>query len=116
MRRLRAETERIGSILADVFTGEEQVTPPLPTTSTGGSLPGLDAVHTMLVRALARSRSWSRSDYEREAAVCGLLPDGALEAINEWAYDAFGEPLIEDGDPVTVSLDLLPPEDIANAA
>ena len=116
LRRLRAETEKIGSLLADVFADDEAPTPPPSVTPAPGGLLGLDAIHSTLVRALARSPTWSRADFEREAGACGLLPDGALEMVNEWAYDAYGEPLIEDGDPVTVNLDLLPPEEIADAA
>ena len=81
----------------------------MSSTPAPGGLPGLDAVHSTLVRTLTRSSTWSRADFEREAGACGLLPDGALETVNEWAYDTYGEPLIEDGDPVTVNLDLLPP-------
>jgi hypothetical protein len=32
-----------------------------------------------------------------------LLPDGAIERINDWSFDRFDEALIEDGDEVTVA-------------
>ena len=35
------------------------------------------------------------------------MPDGALEAINEWSYDKFDEELIEDGDPLIINMALL---------
>lgn len=37
------------------------------------------------------------------------MPDGALETINDWAFDALGDALAEDGDPITVDAALLPP-------
>jgi len=36
------------------------------------------------------------------------MPDGALETINEWAYDTLGEELVADGDPLAVNMALLP--------
>ena len=31
-----------------------------------------------------------------------MLPDGAIERINDWSFDRFEEALIEDGDDVAV--------------
>ena len=31
-----------------------------------------------------------------------LMTDGALEAINEWAFNQYGDALVEDGDPATI--------------
>ena len=46
----------------------------------------------------ARDR-WERSELEELAEEHGLLLDGALEAINELAFDHFDAPCIEeDGD------------------
>jgi hypothetical protein len=36
------------------------------------------------------------------------MPNGAIEAINEWAYDTLDDEVIEDGDPVTINLAILP--------
>lgn len=35
------------------------------------------------------------------------MPDGSLEAINEWAFEQFDEPLLDDGEVLTVNLALL---------
>ena len=116
LRQIRAETERVSAVLASVFLEEE---PPLQAavpTAAEGDLPGLDALHGKLVRVLAKASTWSRADFEREAGACDLLPDGALEVINEWAYDHFNDALIVNGDPLTVRFELLPPEEIADAA
>jgi hypothetical protein len=32
-----------------------------------------------------------------------LLPDGAIERINDWSFDRFEEALIEDGDEILVA-------------
>ena len=77
----------------------------MPTPAS--AFPGLDAAHARLVEALGKSPTWNRPDFEREARACDLLPGGALETINEWAFDRFGDPLIEDGDVMTLDADLL---------
>ena len=45
----------------------------------------------------------TRSEFERRAKEMRLLPDGAIERINDWSFDRFDEPLIEDGDEVVVA-------------
>jgi hypothetical protein len=46
---------------------------------------------------------WTRADVEDLAATRGLLPDGALDAINEAALDLSGEPLCEGADPILIN-------------
>ena len=85
--------------------------------SAAGAYPGLDAAHSALVRRLAERTQWSRPDYEDAALAFDLMPDGALETINEWAFETFDEPLLEDADLVLVRMDLLPTDpDVAEAA
>lgn len=31
------------------------------------------------------------------------MPDGAIEALNEWAFDQYGDALMENGEPMTVN-------------
>jgi hypothetical protein len=35
------------------------------------------------------------------------MPEGAIETINEWGFDRFGEPVLDDDDIVRVSPDIL---------
>nr|MDA8250323.1 hypothetical protein [Rhodospirillales bacterium] len=76
---------------------------------------GLNADHARLLQDLSAQDSWSRAEFEAKARALGLLPDGAIETINEWAFDAFDDALIEDGDPLTINVALLPeaPEEAA---
>ena len=118
---IRAETERVSTVLAGVFQANEVAAPAAPVppeeTSVAGDLPGLGSAHSGLVLLLRERTEWPRADFEAAARSLGLLPDGALEAVNEWAYDHLGGPLIEDGDPMTVDLDLLASDpEIADAA
>jgi hypothetical protein len=36
-----------------------------------------------------------------------VLPDGAIEAINDWAYTKFDQPVLDDGDPIAIDQALL---------
>lgn len=50
---------------------------------------------------------WTRAELADAAADLDLMLDGALEQINEAAFDAFDEPLCEGDDPVSVNTGLL---------
>jgi hypothetical protein len=41
---------------------------------------------------------WTRVEFEELCAAVQLLPDGALDAINEAAMAVADEPVVEDGD------------------
>jgi hypothetical protein len=117
VRQIRAETERVMSVLQSVFQ-EEEDEPAAPTPpGEQGRFTGLDTLHTELVDFLALQLEVPRPEFDRKAIAGGLLPDGALETINEWAYDHLGDALIEDGDPLTINVELLSSfQGIADAA
>ena len=111
-----AETERAASFLAQIFTGEDtssfpalatSAAPQAPLQPQGESpgTPGLDAAHRSFLTRLAQRPSWPRSEVDSIAAELGLLPDGALEIVNEAAFDATGEPACEGSDPVEINSD-----------
>lgn len=106
------ETREVAQVLAPIYEDEEPLTaevaqPPRSTVDEGRGA-GLDADHGRLLDALRAQPRWSRAAFAAEARGCGLMPDGAAEAINEWAFDAFGDQLIEDGEPMTINVALLP--------
>ncbi len=113
---VRAETERVSALLANVFKGGEEPAPATPQAAQEGPLAGLDAEHSGLVRQLLHRAEWSRAEFDAAAVATGLMPGGAMEAINEWAFDRHGEGLLEDGDPVLVNAALLQGEAEAVAA
>jgi hypothetical protein len=43
-----------------------------------------------------------RRRFEETARGLRLLPDGAIETINDWGFERFDEPLIEDEDSILV--------------
>ncbi len=97
-----SQTAAVAELLGSIF--EE---PEAPTATAGGrSLAGLDAAHSSLLLALAKKPRWSRADFEREARALGLMPDGALEILNDRACDRCGAPLCDGDDPIDVDPDV----------
>jgi tellurite resistance protein len=101
-----AETARVGALLGSIFTDDEPppASSPVPAAE---SVAGLDGQHSGLVRELAAAEQVSRAEFEELAARWKLLPDGALDRINEAAYELAGEPLLDGDDPIRVDRNLL---------
>lgn len=108
------ETHEVQSILADIFRGEdvEEIPKEIAVLSSNRSiaqdtLAGLDPDHTLLVKRLAQRLQWTRAEFEVLCAEFSLLPDGAIEIINEATFEHFNEPLLEDGDPLEVNMGVI---------
>ena len=101
-----AETPAVSALLGSIFTEDDQApSPPAPPTSDI-RLAGLDGPHSALLRALAVRGSWSRGELEAECVRLSLLPDGALDTLNEAAYDAVGDPFADGEDPIDINRDV----------
>jgi hypothetical protein len=107
--RVRTETERVSSVLADIFVEEAEGAPGQPANEVDSAqpFPGLDNAHAAFLKVLSTKPSWTRAAFELAAREANLMPDGALEAINEWAFEQFDEPLIEDDEPLTLNASLI---------
>lgn len=106
LAKIRAETESVSAMLATIFT-EAEAEPEEATPASDSPLTGLDSEHAALLNKLVMRPEWVRQEFEAIAVSLNLMPDGALEAINEWAFDRYGDALVEDGDPLALNLDLL---------
>ena len=107
-----ASTREVTQLLTEIFDGpmgegesdpvdiaideDEQVT-------SESALDGLDSLHAELVRYLAQRRIWSREEFEQTAGELGLMPAGAIETINDAAFERCDEPLLEGDDPLEVN-------------
>lgn len=96
-----AESLRISAILEDIFTADEPVGLPVPTapTAPSGKLP---LAHGGLLLLLSDRPEWSRTEFETVAAECRLLPDAAIDMLNETAFELLGGPVLEGDDPIRV--------------
>lgn len=103
---LQRDSERVARILSDIFVEEPPVEmiekTPTPK-STEPALLGLDAPYERFLRAILARPAWSREELRDVADDLQLMLDGALETINEAAFDHFDIPCTEGDDPIDVS-------------
>ncbi|MBW4515345.1 MAG: TerB N-terminal domain-containing protein [Timaviella obliquedivisa GSE-PSE-MK23-08B] len=98
-----SESQEVSSLLADIFVEEL----PAPQTTPITGIAGLDAAHSQLLQALAQKPEWQRAELEAIALALNLMLDGALEVINEAAFDQYDESVIEGDHPFEVNADVL---------
>lgn len=111
---LQEDTARVSALLSTIFAEEAALLPEAPATvpeqepenATRSPL-GLGEAHAALLRLLLSRPEWTRAELEDAAADLDLMLDGAIEQINEAAFDAFDGPLCEGDDPISVNTDLL---------
>ena len=105
VRAKLAETAAVAALLGGVFVDDE---PPAAAPALEGPfLKGLDPAHSGLLRSLSERSPIARTVLEKLASEQGLLPDGALETINDAAVELHGEAVIEGDDPITVNRSLV---------
>lgn len=104
------ETQQVRNVLENIFV--EQLEEPAVTESSMAEAPSanplaeLDQAHQSLFSRLLTQENWERSALYELCKELGLMIDGALEVLNEWAFANANAPLIEDGDPVYVDVEL----------
>lgn len=114
LHRRREETGRLHALLAEIFNESN------PHTEEHGGCPGTggpggapttpahvpDTAHRDLLAFLAAKECWTRREYGGICARFGLMDSGAMEVLNEWAFDHGAEAVLEDGDPVLVNVEV----------
>lgn len=119
---LQSDTAKVSALLASIFTEEAPAEishidtdvaqantdedPVLETHSTQ-SLMGLDELHTAFARLLISRPQWTREELQDVATDMDLMLDGALERVNEAAYDSHDIPFTEGDDPIEVNAEVL---------
>jgi hypothetical protein len=108
IRQRVEESARVATMLGTIFADEEAPPPvPTPAPADGTAIAGLDAAHSALLRKLGGARSISRTSFESLAADTNVLPDGAIEALNDAAFAVVDAPLLEGDDPIEVDPQVL---------
>ncbi len=111
---LQNDTEAVSVLLSGIFKEESPPEPvcaePEPegdAESTPPGLLGLDEAHSALARLLLSRPEWTKDELGDAVADLDLMLDGALETLNEAAFDLHDVPFTEGEDVVTVNPDLL---------
>mgnify|MGYP001212174796 CR=1 FL=1 len=109
--RIRTEeTRQVRGVLEEIFADQvddqddDNLTVDIPTTKN--PLESLDTVHQTFFHRLLEQETWERSAMHDLCKELGLMVNGAMEVLNEWAFDHANAPLIDDGEPVFVDVDL----------
>ena len=99
--------ETLGKAMLDPDSPEES---PEPTTLPANDprFEALDArYHAMLAQLLGRP-VWERFEFNSLARSHNLMPSGALDAVNDWAFQLFDDPIVvEQGDKFQIQIQLL---------
>lgn len=102
------QSSEISSILTSIFTEPEE-SAPLPSSGpTMKEAPvkqvlGLDSAHSALFIDVTKQAHWSGVDFENLCERHNLMPAGAVDTLNEAAYDVAGEPLLEGDEEIIVN-------------
>ena len=106
-------TRQVSDLLTDIFEGSDNTEPSdveivdaepdaaAPAAHIAGG--HLDPAHVQLVEFLAQRSYWPRSEFEESAVELGLMPAGAIETINDVAFELCDEPMVEGDDPLEVN-------------
>ena len=109
LARLKEETSAVSSMLASIFKDDDATSKPAdekPVVEV--EFAGLDAAHSSLLVRLAEAPMES----DAFEAICRhhkLLPSGAIETINDWAFDALDDYAIEEGELICIQEHLIEP-------
>lgn len=99
LARIRSETAEVSKLLAGIFAEDDTTGAPPKQRGPSATVPtqfaGLDSAHANLLEKVLGAGSLDRSSFDQHARDLRLLPDGALETINEWAFEVFDEPILE---------------------
>ncbi len=117
VKTLEKETQQVKNLLTDVFSDEteETITTFSFTKSVSISNPivELDKAHQSLFHQLLTKEIWNRADLYKLCKELGLMADGAMEVLNEWAFNNANAPLIDDGESIYIDINLA--KEIMNA-
>lgn len=102
--RKLAETERAATLLATLFADEASAETQQHAENPPGTA-ALDEAHAALLARLGTRARWQREALETLAAECGLMLDGALETINECAFEHCDGPCIDEDEDGAYLLD-----------
>ena len=115
LARTRADTAVVSSILGEIFKDDESpiaihapaIAPAAASAIKSARFAGLDAKYVPLMAQISTHGSVSRGEFEAMAGAHNLMCDGAIEAINEWSFDHFEEPILDDGPEIMINKSVL---------
>lgn len=108
---LHQDTAKVSALLAGIFIDDSAPVAVATETDIEEEKPaegimGLDESHTALCRMLLSRTQWTRNELIDLAADLDLMVDGALERINEAAFDRYDMAFTEGDEPIEVNSEI----------
>lgn len=100
------DTTAAKSILENIFAVEDE-TEPLQIAATNTVTSGLDSIHQALFEQLITKAEWTRLEVHELCSKLKLMLDGAIETINEWAYENVDAPVLDDDGAIYVDFEIV---------
>jgi uncharacterized tellurite resistance protein B-like protein len=92
-----SQTTEAKSMLEEIFTSDEDdESESLELAESSNDINGLDQAHSQLYEKLCTQAQWSRNEVAKLCGDLNLMIDGAIETINDWAFDLVDAPVVED--------------------
>ena len=97
---LLADTARASSVLGEIFSDDaaEDAPEPPPEEDSNDIFTGLEPKHAAFLSELLTQPRWQESEVTTLARQFELMQAGAIETLNEWSFERFGDTLIEEYD------------------
>ena len=103
-----SQTTEAKSMLEEIFTSDEDdESESLEVAESFNDLNGLDQAHSQLFEKLCTQAQWSRNEVARICGDLNLMIDGAIETINDWAFDLVDAPVIEDDGEIYIDEEII---------
>lgn len=107
---LQQDSESLSSLLGNIFKEEVDIPPPIVPVEESvadNAILGLDDAHSAFARMLLSRISWSRQELGNIAQDLEVMLDGALEKLNEAAFDTYDFPFTDGDDPIEISNEII---------
>ncbi len=101
----REQTKEVAGLLEDVFA--EEIDEPEPQIADASDFYGLDMLFKDLLEELGSKDVWERDAFEALMAKYHVMPSGAVESLNEVAFDNFDDEVLFDEEKIEVNREVL---------
>jgi uncharacterized tellurite resistance protein B-like protein len=98
------ETALVSTMLAGIFEDPDEAGDATGESDT--NTPDSSSRDSELLARLCEQENWSRSEIEALGAELELMIDGAIEKLNDDAFEKCGEPLVEGDDPIYIDAEV----------
>lgn len=104
------EAGKANALLTEIFIGDDDEEPGVErkvAAPAAARVTGLDEKHAAMLARLGEKEVWDSGEIAEIADELGLMADGALETINDAAWEKVDDPVFEIGESIIVDREVL---------